>query len=64
MFFVNKVIQNHSSNTSKDTCRYRVIPEGVIDHDENNINELKQCLTEKWDHFMPLPAYFQGKLII
>ena len=36
----------------------------VSEHDENKINELNQCLTEKWDHVMPLPAYFHGQLIL
>ena len=31
-----------------------VFPKVVIEHDENKINELSQCLTEKWDHVMPL----------
>lgn len=35
----------------------------VIEHGESKVNGLNQCLTEKWGHFMSLPAYFHGKLV-
>ena len=37
------------------------IPEVLTD--KNKIEELNQCLSEKWDHDMPLPSYFQDELI-
>ena len=40
-----------------------LIPEVVVEHDDDKINELNQCLTEKWSHIMPLPASFHGELI-
>ena len=30
------------------------IPEVAAEHDKNIINELNQCLPEKWDHIEPL----------
>ena len=41
----------------------RTIPKGVIEHEVNKINELNQCLIEKWDHVMPLPAYIHNQLL-
>lgn len=41
----------------------RLVPQVVIEHDENKINELDQCLKEKWDHIILLPICFHGQLI-
>ena len=42
--------------------RYRLNFKVVSGYDENKINELNQCLTEKLDHVMPLLTYFHGQL--
>ena len=34
--------------------RCRLIPKFDIEYDENEINELNQCLTEKWYHVKSL----------
>ena len=41
----------------------RLISEVVMEYFENKINQLNQCLTEKWDHVMFPPAYFHGQQI-
>ena len=41
----------------------RLIRETVNNLDENKINELRQCRTEKLDHAMPLRDHFLGELI-
>ena len=33
---------------------YSLILKVVIEHDEDKINELKQYLAERWDHFIQL----------
>ena len=43
--------------------RCRFDPEFAIEHDENKTNKADQCLAEKWDHVMLLPAYNHGKVI-
>ena len=35
----------------------------ILEHDKHKINELNQYLKNQWDHVMPPPTYFQGKLI-
>ena len=41
----------------------RLIPKAVIQHDKNMINEFNQCLTQNYDHVMPLSTLFHGQLI-
>ena len=48
---------------NQEKYHLEIIPKVVSESDENKINELNQCLTEKWDAVMPLPTYFHGQLI-
>ena len=41
----------------------KVLPDIVTEYDENKIKKLNQCLTEKWDHDVPLAVQFCDKLI-
>lgn len=38
----------------------RFTAEDFIEYNESSINKLNQYLIEKWDHAIPLPAYFHG----
>ena len=40
-----------------------LIPEVVVEHDDDKIYELNQCLTEMWSRIIPPPASFHGELI-
>ena len=41
----------------------RLIPNAVIQHDKNMINEFNQCLTGNYDHVMPLRTLLHGQMI-
>ena len=51
------------SEMKEDSVMNVAITKVVIEHGESKVNGLNQCLTEKWGHFMSLPAYFHGKLV-
>ena len=42
-----------SKETRSHHERYSFIPKVSIEHAENKINKINQCLTEKSDHAMP-----------